>query len=160
MPSYRIVTVGAPKQRKAYGGAVQSNAVAYAPIQVQPPLGAFGGDEQTWGAPNRLVLGADPQMANYLPSEQIPSRWAAPVIANQRYTTLTNPSQSPLLRRINRDEHVPVPALQRQTASSAFISAVVEGGTASNSRARPPRGMVTPTPQVRPTFRMYGGGTT
>ena len=72
MPSYRIVTVGAPRQRKAYGGNVESNAVAYAPIQVHPPLGAFGGDEQTWGAPNRLVLGSDPRMANYLPGEQNP----------------------------------------------------------------------------------------
>ena len=139
MPSYRIVTVGAPRQRKAYGGNVESNAVAYAPIQVHPPLGAFGGDEQTWGAPNRLVLGSDPRMANYLPGEQIPSRWAAPVIANQRYTTLTFPGQGPLRRRINRDEHVPVPALQRQTASSAFISSNIEGGSASNRRAVPQR---------------------
>src|ERR1700722_2129884 len=105
-----------------------TNAAAYAPIAVSTPQGAFGGDERTFGAPSRVVPGSDPKMANYLPGEQIPSRWAPPVIANQRYTTLTTPSQGPLLRRISRDEHIPAPIVARPTTLSGVISNHYQGG--------------------------------
>jgi hypothetical protein len=143
--------------RRAYGGNVMSNAAAYAPVGAAVPLGAFGGDEHTWGAPARLVMTADPRMANYLPAEQIPSRWAAPVVANLRYTTLTNPPQGPLLRRISRDIHVPMPVQQRATTTSGVISSYYQGGGAGGpGRARAPRGIATPTPSVRPRFRLFG----
>lgn len=168
MPSYRIITMRAPTMRKAYGGNVQSNAASFAPTALAPPLGQFGGAEAVYGnppgpaSPTRLTLGGDPQMANYLPSEQIPSRWAPPVIYNGRYTVLTTPPQSPLLKRVNRDIHVPMPASQRPTSTSAVISNYYQGGgnAGGPGRARAPRGIATPTPTARPRFRLFGGGTT
>src|ERR1700678_962019 len=79
MPTWRIRTEGAPRIRKAYGGSTPSNAAAWAPTPLMQPQQAFGGDEVTYGAPRRLVPTGDPKMANYLPAEQIPSRWAAAV---------------------------------------------------------------------------------
>ena len=167
MPSYRIITMRAPTMRKAYGGNVMSNAASFAPTALAPPLGQFGGCEAVYGnppgpaAPNRLTMGGDPQMANYLPAEQIQSRWAPPVIANQRYTVLTNPPQSPFLRRLRRDNHIPMPASQRPTNTSAVISNYYQGGQWSGpGRACAPRGIATPTPTARPKFRLFGGGTT
>jgi len=167
MPSYRIITMRAPTMRKAYGGNVMSNAAAWAPTALAPPLGQFGGCETVYGdppgpaAPFRAVLGGHPEMANYLPAEQINSRWAPPLIANQRYTVLTDPPQSPLLRRISRDIHVPMPASQRPTSTSGVISNYYQGGQWTGpGRALAPRGIATPTPTARPRFALFGGGTT
>lgn len=147
---------------------MQSNAASYAPTALAPPLGQFGGCEAVYGnppgpaAPKRVVLGGDPQMANYLPGEMIPSRWAPPVIAAQRYTVLTTPPQGPLLKRMNRDIHIPMPASQRPTATSAVISNNYQGGNVNTAagRSRAPRGIATPTPTARPRFRLFGGGST
>jgi hypothetical protein len=156
MPTWRIRTERVPRMRKAYGGDVQSNGAAWAPTALMQPQQAFGGDEVTFGAPTRVVPTGDPAMANYLPSEMIPSRWAAPVVANLRYTTLTNPPQGPLMRRIRRDIHVPAPTQQRGTGTSAIIGQSVDGGTYH----RVPRGIATPTPQAKPSFPLFGGGRT
>jgi len=162
MPVYRIITQRAPTLRKAYGGNVQSNAASYAPTALAPPLGQFGGCETAYGAPARLVAGNDPQMAAYLPSESLPSRWAPPVIANLRYTVLTRPSQGPLLNRICRAIHVPAPMAHRPTWTSAVISNYYQGGgnAGQPGRARAPRGIATPTPTAKPRFALFGGGTT
>lgn len=156
MPTWRIYTEGAPRIRKAYGGSTPSNAAAWAPTPLMQPQQAFGGDEVTYGAPRRLVPTGDPKMANYLPAEQIPSRWAAAVVANLRYTTITTPSQSPLMRRIRRDIHVPMPAQARATGTSALIDNNVNGGRGG----RVPRGIATPTPAAKPSFPLFGGGMT
>jgi hypothetical protein len=156
LPTWRIRVERAPRVRKAYAGDVQSNAAAWAPTPLLLPLQAFGGDEQTFGAPVRLVPTGDPKMAAYLPAEMLPSRWAAPVVANLRYTTLTTPSQSPLRRRIRRDIHIPAPAGMRATGTSALIGSSVEGGRAH----RVPRGIATATPAAKPSFPLFGGGRT
>lgn len=158
MPVYRLRTDGVPTSRPcAFGPGHQSNGASWAAVALKTPMEATGGTMTTLGHPGSLAPSEDPQMANYLPSTQVPSRWAPPVAGNQLRPIVTQPAALLTHTPQSQPEHIPVPVGTRQTVVSAAQSQLDQ-----NSRAFKggPQGRATPTPTVRPRFRLYGGGTT
>jgi hypothetical protein len=157
-PYYRLRTDGVPVNRpSAFGPGHNSNGASWASIPLKTPVEATGGTMTTYGHPGSITYVGDPPMANYLPSEQIPSRWAPPVAGNQLRVVVTNPPAFMTHTPNNQPEHIPVPI----TASQSNVAKLKDQ---LNQRQQAfkggPRNLATPTPAVRPVFRLYGGGST
>lgn len=160
MPTYRMKVNGVPTGRPHYGDTpgnqIQGNGASYMPAEPLTPEQAFGGTVTVIGHRGMIARSADPAMANYLPTQQIPSRWAPPVAGNPLVVVLTdndpptgphNPQTSPI--------HIPVPIAPPYGLSA---SRVLQLNTGSHGR-RGHTGTANPTPLVVPKFRLRGGGT-
>jgi len=96
-------------------------------------------------------------MANYLPTEQIPSRWAPPIAGNQLRPVLTFPAAFMTHIPMNQPEHIPVPVRQTNRMAARIKENLDQRRLAFKGG---PQSLATPTPTVRPRFRLRGGGTT
>lgn len=159
--TWRMKTVGVPTARPHYGDQpgdeILSNAASWMPAEPATPEQAYGGSVVVLGHRGMITRSADPQMANYLPTQQVPSRWAPPVAGTPLVVVLTNnapptgphnPQTSPI--------HVPVPI---SPPSGLSTSRVLQLNTGSHGR-RAATGVANPVVTVRPKFRLRGGGST
>jgi len=160
MATWRMKVDGVPQGRPHYGdtpGNVQrSNGAAYMPAEPLTPEQAYGGSVVVLGHRGMLTLSQDPQMANYLPTQQVPSRWAPPVAGNVLVPVLT--ANAPPVGNVNpstRPEHVPVPISAPYGLSTSQALERSEGGRGRRGHL----GMANPSPVVVPRFALRGGGT-
>jgi hypothetical protein len=157
--TWRMKVNGVPTRRPHYGDTpnneIVSNGASYMPAEPATPEQAYGGSVVVLGHRGMVSMSADPQMANYLPTEQVPSRWAPPVAGNVLVPVLTNnlpptgphnPQTSPI--------HIPVPISGPRGLSASRVLQLNQGSHGRRGRT----GLANPTPLVRPKFRLRGGG--
>lgn len=158
--TWRMKVSGVPTRRPHYGDTpgneIVSNGASYMPAMPATPEQAFGGTVVVLGHRGMVSRSADPQMANYLPSQQVPSRWAPPVAGNVLVPVLTNnlPPCGPPNPQTSR-VHVPVPISGPRGLSA---SRVLQLNMGAHGR-RGATGLANPSPTVRPRFPLRGGGT-
>lgn len=160
MPTWRMKVDGVPVARPHYGDTpgnqVVGNGASWMPAEPATPEQAFGGTVEVLGHRGAIAISQDPQMANYLPSQQVPSRWAPPVAGNVCVPVLTD--NAPPVGNVNpwsRPEHVPVPISPPYGLSAARLLQLSKGGHGRRQRT----GVANPVPKVTPKFAYRGGGT-
>ena len=161
MPTWRMKTVGVPVRRPHYGDTpgneLVGNAASYMPAVPLTPEQATGGDVVVLGHRGMVSMSADPAMANYLPTTQIPSRWAPPVAGNVLVPVLTAQAPPAGVRNPNiTPVHIPVPV---SPPYGLAVSAALQRGMPTHGR-RAATGLAGPTVTARPKFMLRGGGTT
>lgn len=128
------------------------------PAPVLTPEQATGGEVRVFGHRGMIARSSDPKMANYLPTQQIPSRWAPAVAGNALVTVLTREDFPAGVTRgwEGRPIHVPVPI---SPPEGLAISRAMQIGKGPHGR-RGQTGLAGPSPKVAPKFMLRGGGTT
>jgi hypothetical protein len=160
MPTWSMRTNGVPTARPHYGDTpgnqIVGNAASWMPAQPLTPTQATGGSEVVLGHRGMIAMSADPQMANYLPTQQVPSRWAPPVAGNVLVPVITNdaPPVGPM-NPSTRPIHVPVPISPPYGLSTSAAITRMQGGTGRKRHT----GFANPAPVVTPRFPLRGGGT-
>ena len=150
---------GVPQGRPHYGDTpgneIVGNGASWMPAEPATPEQAYGGTVHVMGHRGMASLGADPQMANYLPSQQVPSRWAPPLQGNVLVSVITDnePPVGPM-NPSTRPEHVPVPISPPYGISTAQALQRFNGPYGRRQKT----GYANPSPRVNPKFRLRGGG--
>lgn len=159
MPTWRMKVNGIRTARPHYGDTpgnqIQGNAASAMPAIPLTPMQAYGGSEVVLGHRGMIAMSSDPQMANYLPTEQVPSRWAPPVAGNVLVPVLTNNAPIITANPNARPVHVPVPISPPYGLSTSAAITRAQGSTGHRRRT----GLANPSPQVVPKFSLRGGGT-
>ena len=162
MPTYRMKTTGVPQGRPHYGDqpgqGITPGGGAWMPAPALTPEQAYGGEVVVLGHRGMIARSADPQMANFLPTTQVPSRWAPPVAGNVLVPVLTAEDFPAGVTRgwQGRPVHVPVPIAP---PNGLAISRAMQIGTGPHGR-RARTGIAGPTVKSAPKFLLRGGGTT